>query len=274
MKIGLTQSTAEAGGTDYGRFVASLGLHAVEPFIASADSCYLSWSRRATELWGRQLTAIEVAVPSVAMGLFNEDPCLVDGSDDERAIGLIEGGLAFAAAAGADTMLLCTYLASAPDTPEKRGRLVELLRRAEAKAKEAGVAIALESPLPADELAVLVDEVASPLVGVYYDTGNAVALGFDPVAEVPLLGPRIIGLHIKDSGDRLGALHLGDGRVDLRASLRAIIDAGYDGWLMLETPGDDPERIREDLNRCLTELILQCHQHCDGPSKLRIAHGW
>ena len=99
-------------------------------------------------------------------------------------------------------------------------------------------------------------DVAGPdVVGVYYDVGNAVYLGFDPAEEIETLGKRIVGMHIKDTAKELGDSRLGRGRVDLPAALAAMRRVGYDGWLMLETsPRDGDAAVREDI-RTLRTLI-------------------
>jgi sugar phosphate isomerase/epimerase len=74
-------------------------------------------------------------------------------------------------------------------------------------------------------------------VGVYYDPGNSVIAGLDPAAEIPLLGERLKGLHVKDPGGG----RLGEGKVDFDAVTAAVKENGYSGALILETPaGDDP----------------------------------
>jgi sugar phosphate isomerase/epimerase len=114
-------------------------------------------------------------------------------------------------------------------------------------ARDRGVALALESPLPAEELAKLVDAAGSAQVGVYYDVGNAIYLGFDPAEEIETLDRRILAVHVKDTAQMLGDAHLGQGRLDLAASLEALKRIGYEGWLMLETPGGDEAAVREDI---------------------------
>jgi len=253
MRIGISQGVAALDGEDILGCTARLGVDGVEPFIGTADDERLFWSQSQVDEFAARAKSLGVLVPSVAVGLFNGDSALVDPTRRDRAVDLTSRGLKLSAGLGAEVMLLCTYFESHPDTRAKKDAVLEVIREVEPVAADAGVTIALESPLPADELAQLADEAASEVVAVYYDFGNAVALGFDPVAEVETLGARIVSVHVKDCVDTVGGMHLGEGNLDLPAAMAAVKHIGYDGWLIVETPGDDEAAVREDL-RTLSQL--------------------
>jgi sugar phosphate isomerase/epimerase len=226
---------------------AALGLAGTEPFFGSPDDKLLQWTedqRRALRKKGDELG---VEITSVCLGAFNGDPAVIQAEGREKAVAFIEKTLDFTRDVGASVMLLCTYLQSHPDTEEKKANLLEVVRRIEPYARDRGIRIGLETPLDATELKALAEAAESDHVGVYYDTGNAVSLGFDPVEEIHILGSTMFAIHIKDSVDKLGALHMGDGYVDLAGCMQAIKEIGYDGWLMLETPGDDIEAVKRDI---------------------------
>jgi sugar phosphate isomerase/epimerase len=229
--------------------LAAVGAPALEPFLGSAEDARLAWSEQETRQFAARAAAMGIGIPSVAIGIFNGDPAPVEPAGKERAIEITRRCIAFTAAAGGNVMLLCTFLQSHPDTPEKKACVLEVVRAVEPLARERGVVIALETPLPAEELAALADAAESDHVGVYYDVGNAVFLGFDPAREIEALGARIRGMHIKDTHGSLAGLHLGEGDLDLKASMDTLQRIGYDGWLMLETPGDDPDAVREDMRK-------------------------
>jgi L-ribulose-5-phosphate 3-epimerase len=76
------------------------------------------------------------------------------------------------------------------------------------KAAEKGVRLAIEhigssrflnSPAGVKKIARAVNH---PAVGVYYDIGNAIHAGEDPVAAIPKLGSLIFQVHLKGIGDR------------------------------------------------------------------------
>ena len=112
------------------------------------------------------------------------------------------------------------------------------------KAAECEVFLALENvgrgyAQSAEGLLEIASAVNSPWVRAYYDFGNGLSLGNDPVAEMHLLGTDWITiLHAKDPGGQL----LGEGKVDFAAVVDAVKKIGYDGYIVLETPGTDDPR--------------------------------
>jgi sugar phosphate isomerase/epimerase len=247
LKIGLTQVTAQLAGEALLNYACKLGLAGVEPMIGTDDCEYLSWTDAQVGQLRQQAGRLGVTVPSVALGAFNEDGSLVDPAGAHRAQDLILRSLKFTHAVGATVMLLCTYFRSHPDTPQKKEALVAVLKAVAPAAGELGVTIALESPLPAAELAQVVRATSSETVGVYYDVGNSIYLGFDVLAEIRALGPLIRAMHLKDTATMLGDSHLGKGRLDLHGTMLALKEIRYDGWLMLETPSGNESALREDI---------------------------
>ena len=100
------------------------------------------------------------------------------------------------------------------------------------------VVLALETMFNADQMSMVVDELASESAKVYYDTGNLTNRGYDVPAELRQLGDRIGMIHAKDTDGKM----LGEGGVDFKGVNDAIREIGYDGYIVLETPtGDDPK---------------------------------
>jgi len=77
---------------------------------------------------------------------------------------------------------------------------------------------------------------AIPMLGVYYDVGNAAYQGHDNLTEIPKLGRHLFQIHVKEIGAEMG-----QGKLDFPAIFAAIKKTGYDGYLILETEaGNDP----------------------------------
>jgi inosose dehydratase len=80
-------------------------------------------------------------------------------------------------------------------------------------------------------------------VGLVLDTGHLLVGGGDPVRALRDWSDRITHVHLKDV--RAGAFcELGQGEVDLPGFLAALIESGYEGWLVVEQdrilePGED-----------------------------------
>lgn len=251
MKIGAAQYTLcmnEVEGMELVGIASDLGVNGIEPYFGTIHDTMLNWSESQIKEFVTMAEHKNVQLPSVAVGIFNNDPALIESDKQDHALEILQRCIHFTEALHAKTMLLCTYLASEPNTPAKKGNLLKIIKAVEPFAKQQNVAIALESPLSAGELIALTDAADSKSVGVYYDVGNAVALGFDPAVEIQTLGNRILSVHIKDSVNKLGALHLGKGHVNLFQSMQTLKEIHYDGWLILETPGDNMEALRKEID--------------------------
>jgi len=107
--------------------------------------------------------------------------------------------------------------------------VVSALKRLAPKAEKAGVILALESWLSADDNLKIIESVGSPAVRVYYDIGNSQEAGFDIFKEIRQLGPQICEFHAKDYKDLYGK-----GSMDFPAVRAAMEDIGYSGWLVME----------------------------------------
>jgi hexulose-6-phosphate isomerase len=248
VKIAAAQFTAAAAGADLLKRTAALGFAGLEPMIDAADSPYLTWTSAEIMQFMRAAKKMNLALPTTAVSHFNGDDALINLDGHKNAISLLRRALAFSALIGAKAMLLCTFFASHPDTRQKKSHLFELLRQLEPTARDLGVAIALETPLPAAELIKMIDVLESEFIGVYYDVGNAVYLGYDPVAEIEMLGRRILSVHVKDSAQHIGDAHLKQqGKLDLDAAMAALHKIDYQGWLVVETPAGDDAALRQDI---------------------------
>jgi sugar phosphate isomerase/epimerase len=87
----------------------------------------------------------------------------------------------------------------------------------------------------ATELAAVIEEVDSPLLGANLDIGHAYLAGETPEQTVALLAGRIWNLHIEDIAHHKH-FHLvpGDGDLPLARWLDTLAAGGYDGWHTVE----------------------------------------
>jgi L-ribulose-5-phosphate 3-epimerase len=121
-------------------------------------------------------------------------------------------------------------------------RSVAGIREALPVAKELGVKIAIENVwndfITTPEQAVtFLDALDSPMVGWHFDVGNAIRFG--PSEKwVPVLGKRILKLHIKEfSHLKSFSVKLLEGDDHWPAIMKALDAVGYDGWGISEQPG-------------------------------------
>lgn len=191
-------------------------------------------------------------------GLIHPDPKLAYADPNVRAeaVSRLKTALAQAKALGATTVLLVPAVVNEKIAyDEAYWRSQESIRKALPAAEETGVKIAIEnvtnqfllSPL---EFARYLDELESPYVGSYFDTGNVIGFGW-PEQWIRILGDRIVKLDIKDRywGEPRRSLRLGEGDVDWAAVRKALPEIGFQGWATAEMPGGDREYLREMLER-------------------------
>jgi L-ribulose-5-phosphate 3-epimerase len=127
-------------------------------------------------------------------------------------------------------------------------------------AKDTGVKIAIENVwndfiTKVEQAKDFLDAIDSPLVGWHFDIGNAVRYG-PPEEWIPVIGKRILKLHIKEFSKPKSEISKGegfkvkllDGSNNWAAIMKALDEAGYDGWGISEQPGDqskDAEALKD-----------------------------
>jgi L-ribulose-5-phosphate 3-epimerase len=111
-------------------------------------------------------------------------------------------------------------------------------------ASRAGVILAVETTLAAQDNLMLIERTKSRAVQVYYDVGNASKAGLDVPAELKLLGKeRLAELHFKDNPH-----YLGEGQIDFAGIIDTLADLGYDRRVLLETDSPSGD-VEVDLTR-------------------------
>lgn len=174
-----------------------------------------------------------------------------DGLEGGRNPGALDDlirHLAVAKAIGASVMRIVgssLRFRHEPSGPQLE-RLAGLLREAVKAAEEQGVVLAIENHIDftASEILTLLEKVASPFLGVNFDTGNALRLFEDPVAEAQLLAAHIRATHVKDLSPRRGgsprdwnfweSVPCGHGVIDIAGVVAVLKDRGYEGTLCVE----------------------------------------
>jgi len=121
-------------------------------------------------------------------------------------------------------------------------RSVAEIRKAIPLAKELNVKIAIENVwndfiTKPEQAKVFLDEIDSPMVGWHFDIGNVIRYG-KPETWIPVLGKRIIKLHIKEFGKvKRFDVRLFEGDNNWPAIMKALDEVGYQGWGISEQPG-------------------------------------
>ena len=131
--------------------------------------------------------------------------------------------------------------------------LVAWFKEAVEVAEEYDVKLAVENHIDytSDECVELLEQVGSPYLGLNLDTGNFLRLLDDPVEGARKLAGHVYATHIKDLKPVKGvdarewyffsSTPVGDGLVDNWKLAQILHDAGYQGFLAVETDSLHPD---------------------------------
>ena len=190
-----------------------------------------------------------LAIPSLVLGEHNDggiadaDPSVAAAARDD-----VRTAVGWAAEVGADAVLVPFFLRGELRTDEDVERAGDAFAQLCPFAAERGVSLLYEGTLPAARVRALAERVGSPAFGVYFDLANPLFDGLDPPTELRALGDLVRRVHVKDMRVTRGDVAPGFGRVDFAASVKALTETGYTGWLVLETPPGPPEVVARDVS--------------------------
>lgn len=168
----------------------------------------------------------DMEIASLALGVLN----VVPYKSDLRAERWVAQGIDVCKAMGQNVVLLA-FFGDGDLRNDKQGTdvVVQRLKKVTPKAEEAGVVLGIESWLSAEQHLDIIERVGSPAVKVYYDVGNSHKAGYDIYEEIRQLGKHICEFHAKDYDDLYGK-----GSIAFKEVRRAMDDAGYRGWIVME----------------------------------------
>lgn len=137
-----------------------------------------------------------------------------------------------------DIVIPCVDQSSFTD-PAAQDRFVAALGLLLPEAEAAGINLSLETDLPPEPFAALLERLDSPHVTVNYDIGNSAALGFDPAEEIACYGRRISDIHIKDRVLGGSSVVLGSGNARFERFFEALEPLNYSGPFIMQAYRDD-----------------------------------
>lgn len=168
----------------------------------------------------------EMEIASLAMGRLNGVPY----KSDPRAEGWVSQAIDIAGAMGVNIILMAFFFrGDLKNDPKGTDEVVKRFKKIAPKAEDAGVALAIESWLSAEEHLAIIERVGSLAVKVYYDVGNSNKAGYDIYKEIRQLGSHICQFHAKDYDNLYGK-----GTIAFEEVRKAMDDIGYRGWLVME----------------------------------------
>lgn len=208
-----------------------IGLNGLEISAGKADEKLMIADPAYRQKYKEKMTESGMVVASIAMGLLNDCPF----ASDPRGPAWLDQTIDAAKDLGAKVILMAFF--GKGDLRDKKGlktaevdAVVQRVKDAVPKAKEADVILGFENTLSAKDNAAIMDRVGSDNFQMYYDIGNSTYSDYDVPQEIRDMKGRICQIHFKD-----GAFYLGKGKVEMEPVAKAIKESGYSGWIILET---------------------------------------
>lgn len=218
---------------------------------------------------------VGIELYSVASGLYWTYNYTSENEENrKKAIEITKKQLEVASYLGCDTILVVPGTVNVAFEPDSEvveydvayERALSALKELAPVAEQYKVAIGIEnvwnkfllSPL---EMRDIIDKVASPYVGSYFDVGNVLYCGY-PEHWIKVLGSRIKKVHFKDYRRSVGSLDgfvdLLSGNVDYMAVMDAFDKIGYDGWVtaeMIPPYAQYPETIIYNTSNAMDKIL-------------------
>jgi L-ribulose-5-phosphate 3-epimerase len=177
-----------------------------------------------------------VAVHSLCADYFMPNPFFrVSAQARQHNISVLQRLIEHAAEIGVKLILIPVLEISAVTTEREADELVAALLECLPDARASNVSLGLETELPVEKYAALIERISDPAVGAYYDVGNAAAQGYDCARDIARLGGLIKGVHAKDRLLRGGTVALGQGAARYPEVVRALQEMAFRGTLVLQT---------------------------------------
>lgn len=223
----------------------------VEPVLG--EEGYLTTSTTEKEILEIKKMADDMGleIPSVGVWSLWENNLVSDNkSIAQKAFDIVQKQIEIANLLGADTILVVPGYVGCEfsSRPEKIRYDIAYDRSQEAFSKLAPIAekahvnIGIENVwnkflLSPMETVRFVDEIGSKNMGVYFDVGNVIYIGY-PEQWIEILGSRIKKIHLSDcrfSQAGIGAfVDLFAGDVDFKEVAKSLAKIGYDDYIILE----------------------------------------
>lgn len=234
------------------QLAATAGAGAIE-FIVEADrwrdNPLLSPDGR--EVIARLCQRHGVSVDTLCLDYFMAVSLWGEGADDHPSRSeLLRLLIPIAASLGVAVLNVPLLGASLIEDLESRRKALDVLARLAPVLEQAGLKMALETSLTPHPLHEFLHQLAHPVFGINYDTGNSAYFGYSIAAEMTEYAHHIYSVHIKDCRRAQPSVRLGTGETDFDSFFSALSNLEYRGPIVLQSArtGVDPvEDVREQV---------------------------
>jgi L-ribulose-5-phosphate 3-epimerase len=230
----------------------TIGLDGIQVNMGSEKNDMHLRQKDLQKAWREAAKRTKIQVGGLALGELNNIPY----KSDPRAEQWVQDSVDVAKAIGAKNVLLAFFnKGDLKNDPQGTKVVIERLKAVAPKAEKAGIVLAIESWLSAEEHMAIVDAVASPAVKVYYDVCNSTVMGYDILKEIRWLGKQkqICEFHFKEN-----SFLLGQGKVNYPEVRKAIDDIQYSGWVHIEGAVPEGKNMLESYtynNKFVREIL-------------------
>ena len=216
------------------------GLAGVEVNVGGAADRLEIADPKVRARYKEQMQQTGLPICSLMMGLLNSHPL----ASDPRAPAWLEQSIDSARDLGARVILVAFFGNGdllGPDGKVKEADVdvvIQRLKAAASRAKDAGVILAIENYLNGEENMRILDRINHDAVRYYFDVYNTgTTKGHNVPADIRLLRDRTAQFHFKNGGN-----YLDHDKTKFEPIAAAIKETGYRGWIVLETsnPSKDP----------------------------------
>ena len=229
------------------------GLDGVQVSVDNAADILDIAKPAAQERYKAQMQSIGLPICSFTMGLLNNYPL----ATDPRGLAWLEQSIDAAKELGVDNVLVAFFgkgdLQNGKKIKEEAFSLVvNRLKKAAPRAKDAGVSLALENFLSAEQNLRLVDGIGHDSISIYYDVCNTgMTQGYDSPAEIRRLKGLISQVHYKNkSADLSKPAYLDEDKSYFESVTAALKDINYSGWVVIEGSCPSKNRIADAKRNC------------------------
>ena len=198
------------------------------------------WSESGTAEIRRVARESGVAVRSVCGDHYMTDRLIgTDGEPQQEVVEHLQWLIKRVSSVGAGYLVLPFVDSSSLQSPREIDGLLAMLRDVLPDIEMADIELHLETDLKPRSLTKLLNDMSSPRIRATYDMGNSASLGHDPLKELPLIGPFLGSVHVKDRILGGGTVPLTTGSTNFEACFKLIGESGFDGPYILQAARDE-----------------------------------
>lgn len=238
IKLGIAEWSVPIAGPAACRYVAHAGLDGLQVDLGPAAAGYPMSRQLVRDAYQEAAADAGIELVSLAANELCVDGLDVapDSDGGRRARATMAAAIAAAAALGLDLVQFPCFEGSFVSTPEQRRNMADGLRFACTLAADHGITVATENVLSVEETDELFERVDADNLAVFFDMQNYLLnRGFDQVAHLDALYPRVAQAHAKDgNGGVLSSAIVGTGEANVAQQISLLIERGYTGWISLE----------------------------------------